>query len=42
MMKGKFGDSLHSKSNVGQLNEALCKVLCCNLCVLVQTMQELG
>lgn len=42
MMKGKFGDSLHSKSNVGQLNEALCKVLCRNLCVLVQAMQELG
>jgi hypothetical protein len=42
MMKGKFGDSLHSKSKMGQLNEALCKVLCRNLCVLVQAMQELG
>jgi hypothetical protein len=28
MMKGKFGDSLRSKSDVGQSNEALCKVLC--------------
>ncbi len=42
MMKGKFGDSLRSKSDVGQVNEALCKALCHNLCALVQTMQELG
>ncbi len=41
MIKGKFGDSLRSKSDVGQINEALCKVLCHNLCVLVQAMQEL-
>jgi hypothetical protein len=26
-IKGKFGDSLRSKSDVGQINEALCKVL---------------
>ncbi len=42
MTKGKFGESLRSKSDVGQVNEALCKVLCHNLCVLVQAMQELG
>ena len=42
MMKGKFGDSLRGKSGVGQINEALCKVLCHNLCVLVQAMHELG
>ncbi len=42
MMKAKFGDSLRSKSDVGQINEALCKVLCHNLCVLVQAMHELG
>ncbi len=41
-IKGKFGDSLRSKSDVGQVNEALCKVLCHNLCVLVGAMQELG
>lgn len=28
MMKAKFGDSLRSKSHVGQIYEALCKVLC--------------
>ncbi len=41
-IKGKFGDSLRSKSDTGQINEALCKVLCHNLCVLVQAMHELG
>ncbi len=42
MMKGKIEDSLRSKSDVGQVNEALCKVLAHNLCVLVQAMHELG
>jgi hypothetical protein len=41
-MKGKFGDSLRSKRVAGQINEALCKVLCHNICVLVQGMHELG
>jgi len=41
MIKGKFGDSLRSKSDTGQINEALCKVICHNICVLVQTMHEL-
>jgi transposase len=42
MIKGKFGDSVRSKSDIGQLNEVLCKVLCHNLCVLVQAIHELG
>jgi len=42
MIKGKFGDAVRSKSDIGQLNEVLCKVLCHNLCVLVQAMHELG
>jgi transposase len=42
MLKGKFGSALRSKSDVGQINEALCKVLCHNLCVLTQAMHELG
>ena len=42
MIKGKFGSSLRSKSGTGQINEALCKVLAHNLCVLVQAMHELG
>ncbi len=42
MIKAKFGDSLRSKSDTGQINEALCKVLCHNICVLVHAIHELG
>ncbi|HZQ29118.1 MAG TPA: transposase [Acidimicrobiales bacterium] len=42
MIKGKFGDSVMSKSDTGQMNEALCKVLAHNLCVMVQAIHELG
>jgi transposase len=38
MIKAKFGDSLRSKSDTGQINEALCKVLCHNICVLIHAM----
>ncbi len=38
MIKGKFGSALRSKSDTGQINEALCKVLAHNICVLVQAM----
>lgn len=42
MLKAKFSGQLRSKSERGQINEALCKVLCHNLCVLIQSMFELG
>ena len=42
MTKGKFGSALRSKSDVGQINEALYKVLAHNICVLVQATHELG
>ncbi|MBI2859817.1 MAG: transposase [Chloroflexi bacterium] len=42
MIKAKFGDSVRSKSHTGQANEVLCKVLCHNICVLVQAIHELG
>lgn len=42
MIKGKFGSALRSKSDTGQVNEALCKVLAHNVCVLVQAIHELG
>jgi transposase len=42
MIKAKFGDSLRSKSDVGQVNEVLCKVICHNLCVLISAIHELG
>jgi transposase len=42
MIKGKFGDSVKSKSEIGQINEVLCKVICHNICVLIQETRELG
>ncbi|HEX2108959.1 MAG TPA: transposase, partial [Rubrobacteraceae bacterium] len=42
MIKGKFGDSLRSKSDTGQVNEALAKVLCHSICVLIQAIHALG
>lgn len=42
MIKSKFGDALRSKTRTAQINEALCKVLCHNLCCLIQSMYELG
>ncbi len=42
MIKAKFGDSLRSKSEVGQINEVLCKVIAHNLCVLIACVHEIG
>lgn len=42
MMKAKFGNSLRSKTDVAMVNESLCKVLCHNLCCLIQSQYELG
>ena len=42
MVKSKFGGALRSKTFVAQANEALCKILCHNLCVLIQSSYELG
>jgi hypothetical protein len=42
MVKAKFGDSLKSKSETGQFNEVLCKVVAHNLCVLISCIHELG
>jgi Transposase DDE domain len=42
MIKGKFGDAVRSKSDIGQLNEVLYKVLCHNVCVIIQAIHELG
>ena len=42
MIKAKFGDSLRSKSEVGQFNEVLCKVIARNLCCLISAVHELG
>ncbi len=42
MIKAKFGSRIRSKTAVAQVNEVLCKVLCHNLCCLVQSVYELG
>ena len=42
MIKGKFGDSVRAKSYHGQVNEILLKILCRNICVLIQAMHQLG
>jgi transposase len=41
-IKTKFGDAVRSKTRVAQENEILCKVLCHNICVVNQSMFELG
>jgi hypothetical protein len=42
MMKARFGDNIRSKTDVAMRNEALAKVLCHNICCLIQSMYELG
>lgn len=42
MVKGKLGAAVRSKSDAGQANEVLYKVLCHNICVLVGSMPGLG
>jgi len=42
MIKAKFGSALRSKTDAALVNEAVCKVLCHNLCVVIQSMHEIG
>jgi transposase len=42
MIKAKFGDCVRSKTETAQVNEALCKVLCHNVCCLISAAYELG
>jgi hypothetical protein len=42
MIKAKFGSRIRSKTAIAAQNEVLCKVLCHNLCVIVQSVYELG
>lgn len=42
MVKRKFGDSVRSKTDTAMVNEVLCKILCHNLCCLIQEQHELG
>ncbi len=42
MIKAKFGDKMRAKTDTAQINEALMKVLCHNICVLIRAMYALG
>jgi transposase len=42
MIKANFGDYVRGRDERAQVNEALAKVLCHNLCVLIQSIYELG
>ena len=42
MVKAKFGDMIRAKTPTAQVNETLMKVLCHNICILVQAMHNLG
>ena len=41
MIKSKFGERLRSKTETGQINEVLAKVLCHNICCVIQSIHEL-
>ncbi len=42
MIKAKFGGFVRSKLATAQVNEVLCKILCHNICCLIQSSYELG
>ncbi len=42
MIKVKFGQRLRSRTLTAQIKEALCKILCHNLCVVIQSVHEPG
>jgi transposase len=42
MIKMKFGAVVRAKTPIAQVNEVLCKILCHNICVLIQSIYELG
>ena len=42
MIKSKFDEHIRSKTDIAIANELLCKVLWHNICVVIQSMYELG
>jgi transposase len=42
MIKAKFRDHVRSKTETAMANEVYCKVLCHNICCLIQSIYELG
>jgi transposase len=41
-IKRKFGDSVRSRTENAMVNEVLCKIICHNICCLIQEQCELG
>jgi transposase len=41
-IKAKFGERVRSKTFLTQKNEVLCKILCHNICCVIQSMHEFG
>jgi transposase len=42
MIKRRFESHVRSKTKTARVNEALCKILCHNLCVIIHSMYERG
>ena len=42
MIKAKFRDHVRSKTDTAMVNEVLCKIVCHNICCLIQESHELG
>lgn len=42
LIKRKFGMVVRDKTPTTQVNETFCKVLCHNICVIIQSIYELG
>jgi hypothetical protein len=42
VIKAKFRDHVRSKTDVAMVNEVLCKIICHNICCLIQESHELG
>jgi transposase len=42
MIKAKFRDHIRSRSDIAMVNEVLCKLLCHNICCVIQSQCELG
>jgi transposase len=42
MIKAKFRDHIRSKTDAAMINEVLCKIICHNICCLIQESHELG
>jgi len=41
-IKSKFSGAIKSKNKTAQINELLLKILCHNICVVIQEVNELG